>query len=122
MNTIAQPETIPQTTDAREYLSPKVNIVARPDGYVVTADFPGVNKEGLEVSVDQNVLTLIGRRQNNLGATPLYRESAEADFRRVFELDRSIDTAKITAKIEQGILTLTLPKAEHVKPRKISVG
>ena len=51
----------------------------------------------------------------------MFRESREADFRRVFELDPAIDTSKISAKVEQGILTLTLPKSESVKPRKIAV-
>jgi HSP20 family molecular chaperone IbpA len=45
----------------------------------------------------------------------------QENFRRTFELDPSIDTNKITAKVEQGLVTLTLPKAEHVKPRKIAV-
>lgn len=48
--------------------------------------------------------------------------SRPADFRRVFELNPAIVTAKITAKLDQGVLTLTLPKAERVKPRKITVG
>ena len=52
---------------------------------------------------------------------PLTRESRGNDYRRVFEIDPSIDAAKISAKIEQGVLTLHLPKAEAVKPRKIVV-
>jgi HSP20 family protein len=52
---------------------------------------------------------------------PLFRERALADYRRVFELDPAIDTARITAKMEQGVLTTTLPKSEAVKPRKITV-
>jgi HSP20 family protein len=51
----------------------------------------------------------------------VYRETRGFDYRRAFEIDPSIDTAKITAKIDQGVLTLTLPKAESVKPRKITV-
>jgi HSP20 family protein len=51
----------------------------------------------------------------------VHRESRSENFRRVFELDPSIDTSKISAHIEQGILTLRLPKAEQVKPRKITV-
>jgi HSP20 family protein len=51
----------------------------------------------------------------------VYGESRPLDYRRVFELDPSIDAARITAKVEQGVLTLTLPKAESVKPRKIAV-
>ena len=50
-----------------------------------------------------------------------YRESSAADFRRVFEVDPAIEAAKISARMEQGILTLTLPKAEAAKPRKIAV-
>jgi len=52
----------------------------------------------------------------------IHRESRTDNFRRSFELDPSIDTAKISAKIDQGVVTLTLPKAEQVKPRKITVG
>jgi HSP20 family protein len=52
---------------------------------------------------------------------PLFRESRDVDFRRVFELNPAIDTGKISARMDQGILTLTLPKSERVKPRKISV-
>ena len=51
----------------------------------------------------------------------LHRESRPENFRRAFELDPSIDTGKIIAKIDQGIATFTLPKAEQVKPRKIAV-
>jgi HSP20 family protein len=51
----------------------------------------------------------------------IHRESRPENFRRVFELDPSIDGDKINAKIDQGLVTLTMPKAEHVKPRKITV-
>jgi len=51
----------------------------------------------------------------------LLRERSAVDYRRVFELDPAIDTSKISAKMEQGMLTLTLPKSEQVKPRKIIV-
>jgi HSP20 family protein len=67
-------------------------------------------------------LVIVGRRE---AAEPqgqsVYRESRSADYRRVFELDPSIDTSKISARMEQGVLTLQLPKAESVKPRKITV-
>ena len=53
--------------------------------------------------------------------TLIHHESRPENFRRTFELDPSIDAEKISAKIEQGLVTLTLAKAEHVKPRKISV-
>ncbi|PYL27306.1 MAG: hypothetical protein DMF39_11370 [Verrucomicrobia bacterium] len=56
-----------------------------------------------------------------IDGTLVHRESRSENFRRMFELDPSIDTSKISARIEQGILTLRLPKAEQVKPRKITV-
>jgi len=106
----------------RPFVSPNVNIVENKDGYVLEAEMPGVAKDGLEINLEENVLTIVGRRQagptiGNL----LYRESNPADYRRVFELDPSIEAGKISAQIEQGVLTLTLPKAERVKPRRITV-
>ncbi len=83
---------------------------------------PGVNKEGLKLTVEDNVLTLVGRRKPLSEIALLYQESAPADFRRQFTLDSTIETGKITATLEQGILTVTLPKAEKAKPRQIAVG
>jgi HSP20 family protein len=99
-----------------------VNIVETKDGYVLEAEMPGVSKEGLEVTLEGNEMTIVGHRENEVvTGTPLFRERALADFRRVFELDPAIDTARIAAKMDQGVLSLTLPKSEKVKPRKIAV-
>jgi len=125
-NTITKPETsqdVRPVTEPPRFISPEVNIFETKDGYVLQAELPGVKKEGLEITLENNELTLVGRRQltdNNVGNL-VYRESTPADFRRVFELDPAIDTAKVEAKIDQGVLTLRLPKSERVKPRKVSV-
>ncbi len=110
-------------TAERDYVAPEVNVFETKDGYVLEAEMPGVTKDGLNISLEGNVLTLLGRRQDGTvsKADLLYRESRSVDFRRVFELDPTIETSKISAKMEQGILLLTLPKAERVKPRKIAV-
>lgn len=104
------------------FLTPLANILETKDGYVLEAEMPGVNKDGLEVTVENGELTIIGHRAAaEVRGREVYRESRVSDYRRTFELDPSIDTARVTAKIEQGVLTLTLPKAEAVKPRRIAV-
>ena len=115
-----------QTTNNRpvreEYVAPNVNIFETKEGYVMQAEMPGVSKEGLEITLEGNEITITGRRNPDIvSGETLFRERGIADYRRVFELDPAIDTGKISAKIEQGILTVTLPKSEKVKPRKITV-
>lgn len=111
-----------ETARRISYLAPLANIFETKDGYVLEAEMPGVNKNGLEVTVENNELTLVGKRSvAPMTAELVYRESRDLDYRRVFDLDPSIDTEKVTAKIENGVVTLTLPKAESVKPRKIAI-
>lgn len=104
------------------YLTPRANILETKDGYVLEAELPGVAKDGLEITVENGQLTIVGRRTvvENQGRQ-IYRESRAQDYRRVFELDDTIDSARVTAKLEQGVLTLQLPKAEATKPRTIAV-
>ncbi len=105
-----------------EYVAPEVNIFETRDGYVLEAEMPGVSKDGLEITVEGNELTITGRRSpETVSGDAIFCERQTTDYRRVFELDPAIDTAKVSAKMEQGVLTLTLPKSERVKPRKIAV-
>ena len=105
-----------------QFVAPVATVLENGDGYLLQVEMPGVNKEGLEMWVENNELTIIGRRSlPTVTGTIVHRESRRENFRRTFELDPSIDAAKIGARIEQGVLTLTLPKAEAVKPRKITV-
>ena len=124
MTTATQPQQR-QMGDAtrRHSVMPSVNITASHDEYVLEVEMPGVNKEGLEISVEGNELTIIGRRQpDSVQGEVMYRETSDADYRRVFELSSDIETGKIRAEMQQGILKLHLPKAERVKPRKINIG
>jgi len=107
----------------RQLFAPTIaDIFEKPTEYFLEAEMPGVGKDGLEVSVHGNELILTGHRTDQeLPGEAFYQESNRLDFRRVFELDPSIDTSRITAKIDQGILRLSLPKTEAVQPRKIAV-
>jgi HSP20 family protein len=112
----------PEAAARMEFLAPEVNIFETKDGYVLEAEMPGVNKQGLEITLEGNEITITGHRAaEQLPGEALFRESRDWDYRRVFELDPAIDTGRIAAKMEQGVLTLTLPKSERVKPRKITV-
>jgi HSP20 family protein len=124
MKATVQTEPRPATEPRREqeYATPEVNIFETKDGYLLEAEMPGVSKEGLEITLEANEITIVGHRKNEVvTGSPLFRERALANYRRVFELDPAIDTAKITANMEQGVLSLTLPKSERVKPRKIKI-
>ena len=125
MNTVTQKEERPARPQPvepeRAFALPNVNVIETKDGYILEAEMPGVAKEGMEVSVEENLLTITGRRQPEPSGNLVHRESNPVDYRRVFELDPAIDSGKINAQIEQGILTLNLPKAEKVKPRRITV-
>jgi HSP20 family protein len=105
-----------------QHIAPEVNIFETAEGYVLEADMPGVGKDGLQITLDGNELVIEGRRSpETVTGEPVFRERSEWNYRRIFELDPAIDTGKILAKMEQGVLTLTLPKSERSKPRKIAV-
>jgi HSP20 family protein len=125
--TVAMPETQvttrePEGTRTHErYVAPPVDIYELPEGLVVMADMPGVDKDSLDIRVDHNILTIRGQASHVLSGEPIYREYELVHYFRQFELSDKVDQNKITADLKQGVLTLSLPKAEAVKPRKIAV-
>jgi HSP20 family protein len=122
MSEIVKTEPQPATRAEREdYMLPAVNIHQDAEGYTLEVEMPGVPKSGVEVTFEEGKLSLVGRRARHDEATSTYRETSDADYRRVFDLDPTIDTSRIEAVIEQGLLTVRLPKAETAKPRRITV-
>lgn len=106
----------------RPVLAPAVAIYEDPDGYTLEAEMPGVSKDGVQITVEHGELVLGGTRSaGSLGAC-LHAETGRPDYRRVFDLDPAVDTSQITARLDQGLLTLRLPKAPDQKPRRICVG
>jgi len=125
MNTLATTEEKPLAGEQQKqtrFVVPVTNIRENADGYLIEAEMPGVDRSGVNVEVENNELVILGRRAAFTAPGELvYRESNAFDYKRVFDLDPTIDTTRIGARIEQGVLLVTLPKAEVVKPRKISV-
>jgi len=103
------------------YLAPEVDIRETKDEYVLEADMPGVGKDGLEVLLEGNELTITGRRAPAPAGEVLHQEIRGYNYQRSFVLDPLVDAAHIRASIDQGLLRVHLPKAEKVKPRQIAI-
>ncbi|MBI5424033.1 MAG: Hsp20/alpha crystallin family protein [Opitutae bacterium] len=104
-------------------LKPVYELKETDEAWGLTVQLPGVAKDGLELSAEDGVLSIHGRRawQKPEGWTQLYRETVDAPYALSFEHDNSVDVDKIHAELKDGVLRVSLPKAEAVKPRKIAV-
>ena len=110
-----------ETRSQERYVTPPVDIYEMPDGLVVLADLPGVAKEGLDVRVENSLLTIRGKATHSAVGDLIYREYDLVNFFRQFELNEKVDQQKISAELKNGVLTLNLPKAEEAKARRIDV-
>jgi HSP20 family molecular chaperone IbpA len=107
---------------ARIY-TPAVDIYETDESLVLVANMPGVDEQSVDVTLDRNVLTIYGRVQPYLpqGYSLLYAEYGVGDYRRSFTINNQIDWEHIEGKMDNGVLTLTLPKAEFARTRKINI-
>ncbi len=123
MNLFTQNPRPTAEAERRPTTVPRYTVQENADAFVVTAYVPGVDRKALETHVDGDNLTVSARRTWTppKDATAIYREIPEADYRLVLELDRRINREAVRAELTQGVLTLTLPKAEAVKPRRIEI-
>jgi len=104
------------------FLRPRSAVNESPDGRLhVVLEMPGVQKQDLEVRIENNELTIVGHRERAAQKKYILRERPQSDFMQAFTLDGTVDQSKVDALLEKGILTLTLDLKEQVKPRKIPV-
>ena len=104
--------------------NPSVDVTENKDSLVVKAEMPGMNKDDVKISVQDNVLTLKGEKKQE-------KEEKEADHHRIersygsfcrsFQLPTTVSTDKIKANYKDGVLSITLPKTEEVKPKEIPI-
>ncbi len=108
--------------EREHFIAPRTRIVETAHAFVLTAEMPGVGKEGVEVGIENDQLIIIGRRQRaNSNGRTLYRESSDANYRRTFNLEGLVDVEGVSARIDNGILRVELHKTEALKPRKIEI-
>ena len=102
---------------------PAVDILENEEEIIILADMPGVTSKSVDIDLRESVLTIEGRISPVEGEkeVTVYREFDWGDYLRQFTLSDAIDQEKITAKMDLGVLRLTLPKAEKRKPQKIQV-
>ena len=111
------------TVPARAYV-PVTDIFETDAALMLALEMPGVDREKLDVELENGVLTIAGEINfaKYDGLYPVYTEYNIGNYARSFELSSDIDQDRITAEFKDGVVTLTLPKAEKAKPRKIKVG
>lgn len=103
---------------------PAVNIWASDQDVIVTAEVPGVDPANLDITVAENILRLTGSRKPEElkpGEVSHRRERASGEFTRSFRLPYAVDSGKVEANCEKGVLKVRLPRAEEDKPRKIAI-
>jgi HSP20 family molecular chaperone IbpA len=116
-------ESINRNTNSAPPLMPPVDVIEDSGGITLYADLPGVPKDKLDLHVEADTLTIEGEvklaQPEGLDAT--YAEVNTPRYRRVFTLSKELDPSKVSAELNNGVLKLRIPKAEHARPRRIEV-
>ncbi len=109
------------TRDDAVYIAPPVDIFENEHALIVVADLPGVDRAGVDIRVEDSVLTIKGTAKYTQPATILRQEFSLQNYYRQFQLSDEVDQSKISAESKNGVLTITLPKTEKSKPKQIEV-
>ena len=103
--------------------APLVDIYETDDAIIVEADVPGMERADVEVKIDNGVLSIVGRAKPRTvtDVTRLYEEFVPGDYYRAFALGEEFDEGEVSAVVVGGVLTVTLPRSERARVRKIEV-
>ena len=110
---------------ASDSLVPRIDVIERENDYVVRTEIPGARKDDIEVAVENGVLTISAETKSETeqkeGERVIRQERRYGRYLRSLRLDKTVDEKKVNASYKDGVLELTLPKAEEVKPKRITV-
>jgi HSP20 family protein len=125
-NVMSKPEggtATAEHTRSGRFFRPLVDIVEKNDELLLLADVPGADGDAIDINFEEGELTLHGKvpPRQDADFPYMHQEYGIGDFFRTFQISEMIDASKISAEYGDGVLTLHLPKAESVKPRKITV-
>lgn len=110
-------------TRTHQVFVPRTDIYESKDHLLLLADMPGVKEESVDITLEQNILTIHGTitPPELSGYRLTYAEYGIGDYRRVFALSNEIDQREIQASLKNGVLHLILPKSKQAMPRKIEI-
>lgn len=110
------------TRHPEAFVTPLTDIYEEENGLYVVVDLPGVEKSGLKLAVENDILTIEGHvNAESKNSNYLIREFEPSNYFRQFELSESVDRENINAELKNGVLSIFLPRAEALKPRTIDV-
>lgn len=119
---ITKTESETERLSKRPVVTPAVDIFENDDELLVVADVPGVVSEGLNIHFDKDQLFIeASSAAIDESYNPLFREFGTVDYRRIFELAPGIDVENIKAELNEGVLSIHLPKSPATKPRRIEI-
>jgi HSP20 family protein len=108
----------------KDFFVPKVNVAETDSDYLLTAEVPGIKEGDIDLEINDGTLTLKGHskeEKNSDEPTFRVREISERKFEKSFRLGEEVDAGNISARLEDGMLRVTLPKKEEVKPKKVKI-
>ena len=107
-----------------EEFSPSTNLYEKDGKYHLTAELPGIKKDDISITIDANVLTVTGKKESEKeekGKNYYVKESRYGSFSRSFRLPEQVDETKVDAKLQDGVLTVSIPVKADAKSRKIEI-
>ena len=112
-----------EATRATEALLPPVDVIEDGAGITLYADLPGVSRDRLHLHVEADTLTIEGEIALPApeGLESIHSEAGLSVYRRVFTLSKELDATRVGAEFKNGVLKLSIPKAEHAQPRKVEI-
>ena len=113
--------------NGRRFFAPSIDVVERADAYLISAELPGVDPSAVEISFENNTLTLRGTKQpwlqpqENEELRVYTAERLSGSFERAIRLPEYVEGDRIEATFQHGVLTITVPKAEAARPRRVEI-
>jgi HSP20 family protein len=103
--------------------NPPVDVLETPDGYVITAELPGLSRDDVDIQVQDDRVTISGTRRERLQGCEQYHrvERGHGSFSRTFQLPVTVDPARVSADLRNGVLTVTCPKAVDESQHRIHI-